>query len=838
VSASTAHPLGSAHGSGESPTLQQLVSRLDLAQKVRLLTGADFWALHDEPSIGLRRIVTSDGPAGVRGELWDERDSSVNIPSPTALAASWDLDLVEELGRLLAFEARRKGVGVVLAPTVNLHRSPYGGRHFECYSEDPLLTGAIGSALVVGLQSQGVAATVKHFVANDSETDRLHVDAHVDERTLRELYLAPFETIVRQAGVWAVMAAYNRVNGTTMTESPLLQEILRDEWGFDGVTMTDWYAGRSTEAAARGGLDLMMPGPTGPWGPALVEAVRAGRVPESCLDEKVERILRLAGRIGRLDQGPAPLQTASWTAADAKALVRRAAAASFVLLRNEPVGSAPVLPLDSRIRKVAILGPNSHAARFLGGGSALVFPESTVSPLAGLTAALGPDVEVTWCEGARGHERLSAADPRLLRTPSGEPGVLIEFRDSLGTVLGADRREGTAFNWNNAFGTIDPAQLAEIQFRATLTAEEAGEHRIGVSGVGRFRLQLDGSDAFDELLELPAGADPVEALMRPPQQWATVALTLGDTVELSWTHLVKDRLPGEDLLVALQLNVDVSVQSEDASIQHAVDLAAQADVAIVVVGTTEEVESEGFDRTSLALPGRQDELVSRVASVRPETVVVLNAGSPVLMPWRDEVAAALVAWFPGQEFGNALADVLVGDVEPGGHLPTTWPVDESAPLPSTTPVDGELLYEESVHIGYRRFLRDDVAPAYWFGHGLGFTSWAWTSLSAEATPDGATVQVHLTNTGLRPGRTSVQVYVSRKHSTIDRPVRWLAGHASTDAEPGADALVHIDVPRRAFAHWDVSNHAWAVEPGVFTVETGPSAGEIHQQTTVEVSAGG
>ena len=251
-----------------------LVARLSLEQKVRLLTGADFWALNEEPAVGLRRVVTSDGPAGVRGELWDERDSSVSIPSPTALAASWDLDLVEELGRLLASEARRKGVGVVLAPTVNLHRSPYAGRHFECFSEDPLLTGSIGAALVVGLQSQGVAATVKHFVANDSETDRLTVDARVDERTLRELYLSPFEKIVRDAGAWAVMAAYSSLNGTTMTESPLLQHVLREEWGFDGVTMTDWYAGRSTEAAGLAGLDLVMPGPTGPWGRALVEAVR------------------------------------------------------------------------------------------------------------------------------------------------------------------------------------------------------------------------------------------------------------------------------------------------------------------------------------------------------------------------------------------------------------------------------------------------------------------------------------------------------------------------------------------------------------------------------------
>src|SRR5574341_1759982 len=246
-------------------SLEPMLAALTLEQKVRLLTGADFWSLHPEPAVGLRRVVVSDGPAGVRGESWDERDPSVNVPCPGALAATWDEARVERLGRLLAAEARRKGVQVLLAPTVNLHRTPYGGRHFECFSEDPLLSARIGAAYVRGVQAGGVGATVKHFVANDSETQRHTVDVRVDERTLRELYLAPFETIVREAGAWAVMAAYNRVNGTTMTEHPLLREVLKQEWGFDGVVMSDWFATSSTVASAGGGLDLVMPGPFGPW---------------------------------------------------------------------------------------------------------------------------------------------------------------------------------------------------------------------------------------------------------------------------------------------------------------------------------------------------------------------------------------------------------------------------------------------------------------------------------------------------------------------------------------------------------------------------------------------
>lgn len=811
-----------------APDLDALVARLTLDQKVRLLTGADFWALYDEPAIGLRRIVTSDGPAGVRGELWDERDPSVNIPSPTALAASWDPELVETLGRLLAHEARRKGVDVVLAPTVNLHRSPYGGRHFECLSEDPLLTGDLGAALVRGLQSQGVAATVKHFVANDSETDRLTVDARVDERTLRELYLAPFETIVRDAGVWAVMAAYNSLNGTTMTESPLLRSVLHEEWGFDGVTMTDWYAGRSTGPAARGALDLMMPGPTGPWRRALVEAVEAGDVTEAEVDAKVRRLLLLATRVGALADGPDPQQVDPWTDAASDQLVRRAASSGFVLVRNEPVDGRPLLPVDAGgVRRVAVIGPNAREARFLGGGSALVFPPATVSPLAGLLAAFGPDVEVTYCQGARGHERVSAADPELLTTPDGERGILVEFRGAGGEVLGRDRRLGSAFNWNNAFEGVDPALITEIGLETVVTADLTGEYRIGASGVGRFRLRLDDRPAFDELLELGPGADPVEGLMRPPQEWATVSLTAGESIRVSLTHVVKDHRAGEDLLVSLQVAVDCTVEDDDAALAHAVADAAAADLAIVVVGTTEEVESEGFDRDSLALPGRQDELVHRVARARPETLVVVNSGAPVLLPWRDEVAAVLLAWFPGQEFGGALADVVLGAVEPGGRLPTTWPAAEGPALASTTPVDGRLPYTEGLHVGSRRFLRDRVAPAYWFGHGLGFTTWSYDAVTAASAPDGgAVVEVSLTNTGDRGGRQLVQVYLSRPDSTIERPVRWLAGHAWVEAAPGATVRATVEVAPRAFEHWDVAAGGWAREPGTFTVEVGRSAGDI------------
>jgi beta-glucosidase len=826
--------------------LRDRLSRLDLAQKVRLLTGADMWALHAEPAAGLRRLVTSDGPAGVRGERWDEREPSANVPSPTALAATWDEERIHRLGGLLAAECRRKGVGVLLAPTVNLHRTPAGGRHFECFSEDPLLTGRIGTAYVRGLQEAGIGATVKHFVANDSETERFTLDARVDERTLRELYLAPFEAICRDARPWAVMAAYNAVNGQTMTESPMLHDVLEAEWGFDGVVMSDWFAARTTEPAARAGLDLVMPGPAGPWGDALAAAVRAGAVPEAAVDRKVLRILRLAARVGALEGvAPAvdPAAAPEWAPAQVAAELRAAAAAGFVLARNDGT-----LPLEGgELRRVAVLGPNAAVARTLGGGSATVFPAHTVAPLEGLQAALGADVEVTHAIGVRSHARLPVAARELLAPD----GAQVDFLAADGTVLGSERRPGTAYAWQGiAFGEMDPAAIASVRVRATLRAAVSGEHVVGCSGVGRFRLWIDGTERFAERLVLRPGADLAEAHMHPPQHGVPVQLEAGRGVELVLRHDVEppaagpagDDGPPALAGIAFQLNVDPPARGDDEELEHAAQLAADADVAVVVVGTTDEVESEGFDRTSLALPGRQDELVRRVAAANSRTVVVVNAGAPVLLPWTDEVAAVLLAWFPGQEFGHALADVLLGEAEPGGRLPTTWPSSEDG-LPSTRPENGVLAYREGLLVGHRGPVEPGREPRFAFGHGLGYTSWEYAGM--EVAPDagppdpgrpgaGAWVRVRVRNAGSRPGREVVQVYASRPASGLARPERWLAGFAAVRAEPGEEVEVEVRVPWRSLAHWDAGSAAFAVEPGGFMVAAGRSSRDL--RLTAELRA--
>ena len=808
------------------PELAGHVAALTLEQKVRLLTGADFWSLYPEPAVGLRRLVVSDGPAGVRGETWDERSTSANVPSPTALAASWDTGRVRRLGNLLAAQARAKGVDVLLAPTVNLHRSPYGGRHFECFSEDPLLTARVGVAYVQGLQEAGVAATVKHFVANDSETQRMTLDAHIDERVLRELYLAPFEAIVREGRVWAVMAAYNAVNGYTMTESPMLREILKQEWGFDGVVMSDWFATRSTEAAASGGLDLAMPGPVSPWGDALVQAVRDGKVDEALIDDKVLRLLRLAGRVGALS-GSAPVAPDFPDEAVAGEL-RSAAAAGFVLVRNE----SATLPLATEhLRRLAVLGPNAALARTLGGGSATVFPPYTVSPVDGLRAALPGGVELVHAVGVPPNARVPVAPVSALRHPDGGGvGVHVRFLDADGTLLGTEDRAAGAYNWMFGYGPEVPAErVARIEVTTRVVAGPAGAYRIGCSGLGRFRLALRGEEVFDAVLRLPPGADIVEGLMIPPQQLHTVELAAGDEVDLLLVHEVAG--PGSDTVLlhgaVLQLNIEAPHGTEEEEFARAVALARDADVAVVVVGTTEEVESEGFDRTSLALPGRQDELVRRVAAANPRTVVVVNAGAPVLLPWADEVAAVLLAWFPGQEFGNALADVLLGDVEPGGRLPTTWP-STSDGLPGTRPADGVLRYDEGLFVGYRWYDRAGREPRYRFGHGLGYTTWEYLDLLADTDA----VVVRVRNSGARAGREVVQVYASRPDSAVQRPVRWLVGFSTVDTRPGGEVTVRVPLHRRAFEHWDSARGHWVLEPGRYTLSAGRSSGDLPLATEI------
>jgi beta-glucosidase len=696
-------------------------------------------------------------------------------------------------------------VDVVLGPTINLHRSPLGGRHFECFSEDPELSAELAAAYVRGLQDNRVAATPKHYVANDSETDRFTVDVQVDERALRELYLAPFERAV-EAGAWSVMSAYNAVDGVTMTENDLLETPLNSEWGFDGVVVSDWTAVRSLDSIPAA-QDLAMPGPAPAWSD-LVEAIREGRVDEADLDRKVLRILLLAERVGALE-GVEPITPAP---VDGIAFVREAAAAGSVLLANDGI-----LPLDpSGVTRVAVIGHNALDARTQGGGSATVLPEHIVSPLEGIRTAF-PAATVTYEIGAVVQEGVAELPLETIVNPvTNQPGVRVAFLDADGSELFAEDRRATALVW---FGGDAPVEAAStLRLDTVYTPTSTGEVLLGFAGANPGRVFVNGELVLDDNPVI-TGTDLGAAFLNPPSITARVAVEEGTPLELRADFAIDS---GGALAGALSATFGIAPDDADPAelIAHAVASAAAADVAIVVVGTNSKVESEGYDRDSLDLPGRQDDLVRAVVQANPRTIVVVNAGSPVALPWADQAAAVLQGYFGGQQFGAALADVITGAVEPGGRLPTTWPATlADVPVTDVTPADGVLTYTEGIHIGYRAWLKADAEPAFPFGHGLGYTTWSW----GVAQRDGDAVEVTLANAGDRPGKQVVQVYAERKDSAVERPERWLVGFAVVEAQPGETVTARVEVPPRRLAHW---TGEWTVEPGAYTLKAGASVVDL------------
>lgn len=764
--------------------IRSLLEKLTVAEKARLVTGADFWTLHSNSKIGLRPLVCSDGPNGVRGTSWDERDTSLLLPVGSVIGATWDREAAKRAGELFGDEALRRGVHVVLAPTVNLHRSPFGGRDFENFSEDPMLVGELGAAVVNGIQAKGVGATPKHYVANDSETERLTYNAAIDETTLREVYLEPFRRIVAKARPWAMMAAYNSVNGRTMTEnSTLVNDILKDEWGWDGVLMSDWFATRSVKDSAAGGLDLAMPGPSSPWSDgALQNAVENGEVAQSMLDDKVLRLLRLADRVGVLGGKAKTKGEIAAPPERARSAIRELTTRGFVLLRNQTVNRKPALPLAEDVGKVAVIGENAMLPAVQGGGSSQVNAPHVITPLDGIRNAL-PNAEVTYRRGVWHRRLLDPIQREDVEDPEGEgTGFRVEYLDAQDRVVGSELRGTERLVWQND-GL--PEGTAKIRLRGQLRTE-VGDHAFGVSGTGRFRVDFGGRQVLDSDVTREHDVDdPLADLVEPPEERCSVLLVDSDLkrgrIGVSVEFTPKD-LHAE--LIVLGVGHRSNRPDDRVELESALAAAREADVVVVVVGTNDEVETEGRDRATLDLPGQQNALVASIAAVNPNTAVVVNAGAPVLLPWAGQVPAVLWTWFGGQEYGDALAEVLLGKAEPGGRLPTTLPAelaDLPVALPGVQPVDGLLRYSEGANIGYRGYDANGKEPAFHFGHGLGYTTWEYLA----ADRNGAQVKVKLRNSGERRGREVVQIYDAE-------PLR-LAGFATTAAEPGETVEVVVDV---------------------------------------------
>lgn len=683
-----------------------LLATLTLAQKVALLAGSDGW--HTEHVPGVPVLRCTDGPAGARGTSWNG-PRSASFPCSTALGASFDPELVEEVGRALGREARSKGAQMLLAPTVNLHRTPIGGRNFECMSEDPTLTAHLAVAYVKGVQSQRVASCIKHFVANDTEFQRRTISSDVDERTLRELYLLPFEAAVRPvdeggADVRTVMSSYNRINGTYASDhEPLLRGVLRDDWGYDGVVISDWYGTNDGVASLRAGLDLEMPGPPRQRGDALLAAVESGEVSEALVDESVRRLLALFSWCA-LDDPAEGWTTDERTddSVETRALIRRAASAGTVLLQNRPdPEGTPALPLARGVR-VALIGPNAERGQIQGGGSAQVRANR---PVGLLTTLRDRGVDVSFAQGCSISKRL----------PPLRGAFDITYLDDAGDVATVPA-ERLQFMWMDSPAPGVDRHAFGVRLSGTFTPQVTGEWTFGVVAVGAAVLRVNGQTVVDLSVPQTGGAF---FGMGSPEVRGVVVLEEGvvTTVEVEqpFTHYTELR----------GLFVGAAGPEVGDTVADAAAVAAEADVAVVVVGTDAEWETEGEDRTTMDLPGRQDELIARVAAANPNTIVVINAGAPVSMPWLDDAAAVLQVWFPGEEMGNAIADVLFGDVEPGGRLPMTIPRRlEDTPAFLSHPGDhGHAPYGEGLFIGYRWYDARDIAPVFPFGHGLGYTTW-------------------------------------------------------------------------------------------------------------------
>jgi beta-glucosidase len=809
--------------------LDDLVDRMTLDEQVSLLAGADFWRTAAIPRLGVPQLKMTDGPAGARGGgalLGGKRTAA--FPVGIALGASWDAELVRNVGELLAGEALDKGAAVILAPTLNVFRHALNGRNFENYSEDPFLTGRLGIAYVQGLQSRGVAATPKHLAGNESEFERDTISSQIPERALRELYLRPFEMVVREAKPWAVMTAYNRLGDTFCSEHRrLIEDILRGEWGFDGLVMSDWGGTHSAGRSVRAGLDLEMPGPARARKGLREEAERDPET-RKAVRERALGVLRLLERTGtfaapRDVRDEAEMETER---PDVRSLIRRAGADGMVLLKN-----AGLLPLRPDTR-VAVIGPNGAEARVMGGGSAQIHAYRKVSPLEGLRDALG---------SARVTGALGCDNDRYL--PAAQASTRIEFRAAPGgEVLARWEWPAAEVHWI-AMPEGVPADAFHARLALEVAVPEEDEHELSLVSTGFSRLLVDGELLIDNW----EGWQPGRALVGLGSAEVRRAARLSAGVH----QLVAEYGPRkfrEGVAGFQAIRIGFRRRLPQDSLAAAAALAAQADVAVVCVGTSGEWETEGEDRCGLDLPGRQDELVAAVASANPRTVVVLQTGGPVSMPWLDAVPAVLQAWFPGQEAGHAVADVLLGKAEPGGRLPQTFPRgledDPTRPLDPDVQypgAGGKVEYREGLFTGYRHFDRAGTRPLFPFGFGLSYTTFRLSALSIERArvEPGGTVNlsVAVENTGARAGSTVVQAYVRDLAASVARPEKELKAFAKVHVEAGRTATVRLSLDMRSLAFFDDRDQAWTAEPGEFEVLVGQSSADLPLRTRFTLTEG-
>jgi beta-glucosidase len=802
--------------------VEQILAEMTLDEKTDMLVGVEMWHLKGVERLGVPMIRVSDCGHGVTSTGTTDTCATC-FPTAVTQAATWNTDLLERMGSALGSEVRAKGNAILLGPMVNIHRMPLNGRSFECYSEDPYLTGKMAAALIRGVQARGVGACVKGCTGNNQQADQSELDVIVDERTLREIYLPNFRIPVAEARPWAIMTSYNGLNGRHSSACRhVLTDIVKNEWGFDGFIVSDWRGTHSSDVVTSG-LDLEMPGP-GKFmrQEDFLGALADGRLTEPDLDDRVRRLLRAIVRSGAIDGDDAG-HAGELDSPAHRQVAREVAEEAIVLLKNE----GDLLPLDDRVVKtIAIVGPNAIEARLGGGGSASVAPFYSVSPLAGLRDRCGDSVRVIYEEGCSFLGEMTVIYPEFLSPPGaadGERGLRAEFFNNQhldGEPVHTMVQTHIDFAWGWA-APGDKVRRNEWsgRWRGTLTPPETGRYCLGAAcRSGGLRLYVDGQLVLDRWGS-PDGDQSAAGMYESICDHVEVNLTAGRSVEICIEY---SKTANKS---ALRLEWDVPGWADP--IERAARAAAEADVAIVCGGLCNSHEGGTNDRTDIDLPGRQVELIEAVAAANPNTVVALAGGTPLgVQPWIDHARAVLETWYGGQEGGNALARVVFGDVNPSGKLPDTFPVRlEDNPAWDNYPGDGTSVhYAEGIFVGYRHYDTRGIEPAFPFGFGLSYTRFNLSNLrlSSDTMAGDETVEVavDVENIGDRPGKLVVQLYVRDLEASVPRPVRELKGFAKVDLEPGQTRAVDFTLDKSALSFFDSEQNRWRAEPGTFEIQVG------------------
>lgn len=801
--------------------IENLLSLMTLDEKLELLYGdSTGFATYGNKRLGIPALVLSDGPIGVRTK------KATSLGAGVVMASTWDTLLMQKIGVMLGKETKAHGKNYLLGPCVNIHRMPLGGRNFESYSEDPYLASRMGVAWIKGCQSEKVITSVKHFALNNQEWNRNTVNSVVEERPLREIYLPAFEAAVKEAGVWSVMSAYNLVNGQHCSENVhLLKEILKTEWGFKGFVVSDWVSVYSTDIAANAGLDIEMPKDEFFTREKMKAAIKEGKITEETVNDKVRRLLRVRFEAGLFDEKMIA-DSSVLLSEEHKKIALETAQKGIVLLKNEK----NFLPLDkSKIKSIAVIGPNGKEARTSGGGSSYTKPYYAISPFEGIQKKVGNAVKVEFSVGDNLEvPALDIVEPEFLLPPDGKTGkgLFCEIFDNIDLkgqpVL---TRFDENINFNFGEGTIDPKVKADyfgVRWTGKIQIKETKEYRFDTKSDDGVRLWVNNVKLIENWSQHGATVDSKTIRLEANKSYEIKLEYFekvgGGIIELGWSN--KENVVDPNL------------------VNQAVNLAKSSDVAILFVGAYAGIESEGVDRDGMLLPGNQDLLVESVAKANPNTIVCIHGGTPVNMEkWINKVKGIIYMSYAGQETGTAIADILFGDVNPSGKLTFTMITNEkqSPAMAEYKNENLQAIHSEGIFVGYRYYEKNNMKTNFVFGHGLSYTSFEYSDMQIKQISGNTfDVTLKIKNTGSRDGDEIVQIYVSDPECSVERPIKELKGFSRVSLKSGEQKEVKLRLNSRAFAFYDVNKKAFVVEPGEFVISAGSSSSDVKLKSSLQI----